>query len=136
MEAQSPKSTAHAFVNAINRHDPDALFALMSPNHCMIDALGNRMEGRESLRSAWLAYFRMVPDYEVNIEETISSGPTVVMLGMARGTYTRDGQLRPENRWQTPLAVRARVRDGLLEEWRIYADNEPMRRLMANGQSN
>jgi hypothetical protein len=55
------------------------------------------------------------------------------MLGIARGTYTRDGQLHPENRWQTPLAVRARVKDGLLEEWRIYADNEPMRRLMANG---
>jgi hypothetical protein len=75
----------------------------------------------------------MVPDYEVTIEETISSGPAVVMLGIARGTYTRDGQLHPENRWQTPLAVRARVKDGLLEEWRIYADNEPMRRLMANG---
>lgn len=133
MEAKSPDSTAHAFVNAINRHDLDALLALMSPSHCMIDALGNRLEGRENLRSAWVGYFRMVPDYEVTIEETISSGPAVVMLGMARGTYTRDGQLRPENRWQTPLAVRARVKDGLLEEWCIYADNEPMRRLMANG---
>jgi uncharacterized protein (TIGR02246 family) len=133
MEANSPKSTAHSFVNAINRHNLDTLLALMSPDHCMIDALGNRMEGRENLRSAWEGYFRMVPDYEVTIEETISSGPAVVMLGIARGTYTRDGQLRPENRWQTPLAVRARVKDGLLEEWRIYADNEPMRRLMANG---
>jgi hypothetical protein len=41
MEAKSPGSTAHAFVNAINRHDLDALLALMSPSHCMIDALGN-----------------------------------------------------------------------------------------------
>jgi len=132
MEVKSPESAAHAFVNAINRHDLAALLALMSPSHCMIDALGNRLEGRENLRSAWVGYFRMVPDYEVTIEETISSGPAVVMLSMARGTYTRDGQLRPEDRWRTPLAVRARVKDGLLEEWRIYADNEPMRRLMAN----
>ena len=133
MEAKSPESAAHAFVNAINRHDLDALLALMSPSHCMIDALGNRLEGRENLRSAWVGYFRMVPDYELTIEETISSGPAVVMLSMARGTYTRDGQLRPEDRWRTPLAVRARVKDGLLEQWCIYADNEPMRRLMANG---
>jgi len=25
------------------------------------------------------------------------------------------------------------VKEGLLDEWRIYADNEPMRRLMASG---
>jgi hypothetical protein len=29
--------------------------------------------------------------------------------------------------------VRAQVKEGLLDEWRIYADNEPMRRLMASG---
>jgi ketosteroid isomerase-like protein len=131
--SNSPEAVARAFVDAINRHDPEALFALMMPSHCMIDALGNRMEGRENLRPAWAGYFRMVPDYEVAIEETFSNGPTMVMLGVARGTYTRDGQLRPENRWQTPLAVRACVKDGMLDEWRIYADNEPMRRLMANG---
>jgi ketosteroid isomerase-like protein len=130
MEANSPEAIAHAFVNAINRHAPEALFALMTPGHCMIDALGNRMEGRENLRPSWAGYFGMVPDYEVAIEETFSSGPAVVMLGVARGTFTRDGHLRPEKRWQTPLAVRAYVEEGLLAEWRIYADNEPMRRLM------
>jgi ketosteroid isomerase-like protein len=133
MEAKSPESAARAFAEAIGRHDPDALLALVSPSHCMIDALGSRLEGLENLRSAWMGYFRMVPDYEATVEETFSCGPAVVLLGMARGTYTRDGQLRPENRWQTPLAVRAQVKDGLLEEWRIYADNEPMRRLMASG---
>lgn len=96
-------------------------------------ALGNRLEGRKNLRPAWAAYFRMVPDYEAAVEETFSNGPSVVMLGVARGTFTRDGNLRPENRWQTPLAVRARVEEGLLAEWRIFADNEPMRRLMTDG---
>jgi ketosteroid isomerase-like protein len=131
--SHSPEVVVHAFVGAINRHDPEALCALMTPGHCMIDSLDNRMEGRENLRPAWAGYFRLVPDYEVVIEESFSSGPAVVMLGVARGTYTKDGQLRPENRWQTPLAVRARVEAGLVAEWRIFADNEPMRRLMANG---
>jgi hypothetical protein len=57
------------------------------------------------------------------------------MLGVARGTYSPDGQLRAENRWETPAAWRALVEygpaeDGLVAEWRVYADNEPMRRLM------
>lgn len=132
MEAKSPEVAARAFVSAINRHDPEALCALMTSGHCMIDSLDNCMKGRENLRPAWAAYFRMVPDYEVTIEESFSSGPVVVLLGVARGTYARDGQLRLENRWQTPLAVRACVQDGMLDEWRIYADNEPMRRLMEN----
>ena len=57
--------------------------------------------------------------------------PVVVMLGVARGTYCPDGQrLREENRWETPAVLRAQVEDGLVMEWRVYADNEPMRELM------
>jgi len=52
------------------------------------------------------------------------------MLGTARGTYAPDGYLKPENRWETPLAIRAFVEEGLLTEWRVYADNEPVRQKM------
>jgi hypothetical protein len=38
--------------------------------------------------------------------------------------------LKPENHWQTPLAIRAFVEEGQVAEWRAYADNEPMRQLM------
>ena len=81
MEAKSPEAAVRAFVSAINRHDPEALVALMTPGHLMIDALGNRMQGRENLRPAWIGYFGLVPDYEVVIEENISNGPAVVILG-------------------------------------------------------
>jgi len=52
------------------------------------------------------------------------------MLGKARGTYSSDGELKAENRWETPAAWRAVVEGGLVAEWRVYADNEPMRKLM------
>jgi len=132
--SNSPESVAHAFLRAINRQDADALIALMSPSHRFIDSLGNLVEGREKLREGWNAYFRMVPDYAVAIEETYPSGPVVVMLGVAQGTFTRNGTLHPENRWQTPVAVRALVEDGLVAEWRVYADNEPIRKVMATGK--
>jgi hypothetical protein len=109
----------------------DALAALMGPGHRFVDSLGNVVEGVEKLREGWKAYFRMVPDYAVAIEETYPSERAVVMLGMAQGTFTRNGTLHPENRWQTPVAVRVLVEDGLVAEWRVYADNEPMRKVMA-----
>ena len=73
---------------------------------------------------------KMVPDYSLAIEETYSSGPVVILLGVAQGTYTRTGELNPENRWHTPIALRAFVDGGLIAEWKVYADNEPIRRLM------
>jgi hypothetical protein len=72
----------------------------------------------------------MVPDYSIVVEETFWDGPVVVMLGKARGTYSTDGELKAENRWETPAAWRAVVEGGLVAEWRVYADNEPMRKLM------
>jgi limonene-1,2-epoxide hydrolase len=130
----SPESVAHAFLRAINRQDVDALVALMAPEHRFVDSLGNVVEGTVKLREGWKAYFRMVPDYAVAIEETYPSDRAVVMLGVAQGTFTRNGILHPKNRWQTPVAVRALVEDGLVAEWRVYADNEPMRKLMASGK--
>jgi limonene-1,2-epoxide hydrolase len=133
MEANAamPESVAEAFVRAINRHDVDELVGLMSSGHSFTDALGNRTIGLEKLRTAWSSYFRMVPDYALAIDESLASGPVVVLLGLAQGTYSPDGKLRDENRWQTPIAVRAFVEDELIAEWRIYADNEPIRQVIA-----
>jgi len=130
----SAETVAQAFLRAINRQDVDRLAELMAPNHRFIDSLGNTVEGRDKMRQGWAAYFRMVPDFSLAIEEFYPDDPVVVMLGMSAGTFTRDGSLNPENRWQTPIAIRASIEDGLLAEWRVYADNDPIRKLMANGK--
>jgi limonene-1,2-epoxide hydrolase len=59
-----------------------------------------------------------------------SAQGVVVMLGMVQGTYSPDGQLRAENLWKTPAALRAFIEDGKVAEWRVYADNEPIRQRM------
>lgn len=129
--ANLAESVAIAFVRAINRQDADELAALMTPGHRFVDSLGNVVEGRENMRKGWTAYFQMVPDYTVAIEETYASGPVVILLGIAQGTYAKDCKLVEANAWLTPIAVRAQVEDGLVAEWRVYADNEPIRKLMA-----
>jgi len=127
---KSADSVARAFVRAINRQDVDALAELMTPEYRFVDSLGNVVEGRDKMRAGWAAYFKMVPDYQLAIEESYGDGPVVVLVGEAQGAYAPSGDLKPENRWKTPAAVRAQVADGKIAEWRVYADNEPIRRLM------
>lgn len=128
---ESAETVARAFVDAINRQDVEALCALMTQGHRFIDSLGQAMEGREKMRAAWKGYFGMVPDYTITIKEVFGYGPVVVMLGEVGGTYVPDGKMQPENRWKMPAALRADVENGKVAEWRVYCDNEPMRRLMA-----
>ena len=115
----------------INSHDVDAIAALLTSDHRFVDSLGGVTQGREALRAGWRQYFRMVPDYQIEVERTLADGPLVVLLGVARGTYTTDGTLSAQNAWSTPAALRALIQDGLVAEWQVYADNEPIRRRMA-----
>jgi uncharacterized protein (TIGR02246 family) len=120
------------FVGAINARDPDAILALMSPRPTFVDSLGASIRGRRKMRAAWAAYFAMVPDYRVRVRERLIRGARVALLGWAEGTYAPEGRRRPERRWRTPAAWLAVVdRAGRVREWRVYADNEPLRRIAA-----
>ena len=127
----SAETVAQAFIRAINRQDVNAIAELMTEQHRFIDSLGKLFEGRETLRRGWTKYFEMVPDYTVAIEETLCDGSIVVMLGVAEGTFAPDGNLKPENRWTTPTAFRAFIEGEKVAEWRVYCDNDPIRRRMA-----
>jgi uncharacterized protein (TIGR02246 family) len=127
----SPEAVARTFADAINRQSAGELAELMTEDHVFIDSLGARVAGREAMRTGWTGYFRMVPDYSVAVTETYSAGSVVILLGTAQGTLAVDGRLLPENRWQTPAAWRAEIRGAQVAGWRVYADNEPIRQLLA-----
>ncbi len=131
----SALEVALRFVDGINAHDIDGLVALLAPSHRFVDSLGGEAVGRETLRDGWRQYFRMVPDYKIEVARTFAEGPDVVLLGAAHGTYTMDGSLDAKNAWSTPAAWRARIRDELITEWQVYADNEPLRRCMARASA-
>lgn len=106
----------------------------MSDDHIFIDSLGNSVRGKETMRKGWEGYFAMVPDYTLSIDETHSAGDVAIMFGSASGTYTTDGKLIPENSWKTPAAFRATTDGCKVKEWRVYADNEPIRQLISKNQ--
>ena len=131
MNNKEPVAVVLAFMDAINARDVDRLCALMSDDHLFVDALGTEVRGREAMRKAWKVYFQWFPDYRISHEEIFSDGATTVAaFGSAEGTYAKNGQLANENHWSMPAAWRAVVRDGLLEQWRVYADNQAARKVM------
>ena len=118
---------AKEFAARINAHDTQGIIALMSPDHVLIDSLGNRFT-RPAIEAGWAAYFAMVPDYWIKIDQVISDGDVVALFGSAGGTYVhKEGVLKPENSWETPAAWLATVREGRVSQWRVYCDNEPIR---------
>jgi ketosteroid isomerase-like protein len=121
------------FVAAINDHNVERLAELMTADHRFIDSLGTVAEGRGTMREGWKFYFSMVADYAIEINRFFvaqNSGAEIVPVGVASGSYWLNGKKRPQSSWRTPAAWRAVVRDGLVAEWQVYADNEPIREQM------
>jgi ketosteroid isomerase-like protein len=121
---------ALAFVDCINRHDVSGLVALMSDDHHFVDGLGQSVQGRERMAKGWLSYFAWFPDYSVQVDDTMSNGNVVGLFGTAQGTYAVNGKLLAENDWQIPAAWKAVVHRGRVREWHVYADNEPVWKIM------
>jgi ketosteroid isomerase-like protein len=121
---------ARDFADKINAHDTEELIALMSSDHIFVDSLGNRVT-RPAIEAGWAAYFAMVPDYWIKIDSAMGEGDVVAFFGSAGGTYVpEEGALNAENRWETPAAWLATVRDDKVSQWRVYCDNEPIRQRM------
>jgi len=124
------EDVARKFVAAINRHDVDAIFDMMTEDHRFIDGMGSVIKGSEEMKKGWNGYFSMVPDYSIDIDEIFVLGNSVVLLGLASGTYSSDGTLKQDNYWKTPAAWRALVSGDKIREWQVFADNEPLREIM------
>lgn len=131
----TPLDIVRTFIGRINARDVLGLAALMTADHRFVDSLGSVFSGRDAVSEGWRQYFRMVPDYYIDITQSFADSTDVVLIGLARGTYSRDGQLRPADAWQTPGAWRAVVRDDAVAEWQVYADNEPIRQRMARASA-
>lgn len=130
MSESDPARVALRFVNEINRHDVNALIAFLSDDHVFVDGLGQELRGRERLRESWAAYLAMFPDYRIHIENHVAVGIVVGLFGSASGTYTVGGEVSPTRRWKIPAAWKAIVRDSRIDHWQVFADNEPVRKLM------
>jgi len=125
-----PTETVRAFVDAINSQSIDVMVSMMTPDHTFTDSLGKVIPTRRAMRDAWLGFFDMVPDYRVEVDQVFDDGDTVVVVGQAKGTFSKDGSLLKQNEWQVPAAWRATVVGHRIRAWQAFVDNDPLRRIM------
>ncbi len=62
----------------------------------------------------------------------MAKGDTVGIFGSGRGTIAVEGKLKKENFWEIPAAWKAVVQNGLVAYWQVFADNQPVRKLMGD----
>lgn len=115
-------TVCQAFIGAINRHSVDDLRELMSEDHVFVDSQDRPVSGRDAMLAAWVAYFGMFPDYEIEADTIIASGNIVAIFGHASGTFSGKRGPVPEARIRMPAAWRATVSDGKMKVWQVYAD--------------
>jgi len=130
----NPVETVLKFMDCINERDPEKLSEMMTEDHEFIDSLGQSTRGREKMRAAWRGYYTFCPDYWVTHEEVLSNRNIVAVFGAAGGTIASGTQLPSENKWRTPAAWLAVVADGLVKQWRVYADNKPVYDIIAKSK--
>ena len=130
----TPVETVLEFLNRINQRDADKLAELMTDDHRFVDSLGQTVRGREKMLAGWRGYYAFCPDYWVSHEEILSDGNRVAVFGEAGGTIAVNGELASENEWRIPAAWRAVVENGMVKEWRVYADNKPAYDIVAKSK--
>jgi len=118
--------TVISFVEKINDQDVEGMAELMSDDHVFTDSMGIIVKGKKEMKKAWEDYFNWFPDYEITVMNTLLTNDSVGMFGKAKGTFDSE-DLSDNDRFEIPAAWRAKVKDKLITEWQVFADNEVVR---------
>lgn len=65
------KEIVLAFVNAINDHDVDKIYDLMTDDHIFIDGSGGQHIGKRGMKEGWQNYYKLFPDYDIQITDVV-----------------------------------------------------------------
>jgi uncharacterized protein (TIGR02246 family) len=118
------KTIVYDFADAINQHDVEKVFSLMTDDHVFTDAHGNSIEGKDKMKAGWAGYFQWFPDYKIDITDVFEDGDTVAAFGFAEGTFKGIKTSSNRNHWHLPAAWKAVVTDGKIKRWQVYADTK------------
>ncbi len=110
------------FIAAINQGNASLLSSLMTEDHTFVDSGGTTDSGRDNMTKGWGEYFRMFPDYRIEVRSILQDGDLVAAFGSTSGTYNGKRGLVPENRIEMPAAWKAIVENGKIKFWQVYAD--------------
>jgi hypothetical protein len=70
----------------------------------------------------------MFSNYSIEVENIFENGAIVGIFGKASGSYSPSANENSD--WKIPAAWRARVKNGKVALWQVYADDEPVWKVM------
>ena len=111
------------FIDAINEHNVEHICSLMADDHIFIDSHGNKATGKEKMKEGWIGYFTLFPDYTIEIKDVFLKRNNIAVFGFAGGTFKGLHELK-DNYWHLPASWKARVKNGKIYLWQVYADSK------------
>jgi ketosteroid isomerase-like protein len=118
------KKIVYDFVNAINEHNVDTIYSLMTDDHKFVDAHGNEVSGKDKMKAGWTGYFQWFPDYKIEITDIFSQSDTLAAFGFASGTFKGIKTDKNENYWRLPASWKIILSNNKIKLWQVYADTK------------
>jgi ketosteroid isomerase-like protein len=118
------KQIVYDFAEAISLHDIEKIYSLMADDHVLIDAHGNKVEGKDKMKAGWAGYFNWFPDYKIEITDIFENDASIAAFGFAGGTFKGLETVGNENQWRLSTAWKAVVENGKIKLWQVYADTK------------
>jgi len=92
LETEATRNTVTRFNEAFNRHDVDAVMALMTED-CLFDSTrpppdGERLVGQAQVRKFWEEFFQRSPHARFETEEVVAAGTGAWCAGAITGSET------------------------------------------------
>jgi ketosteroid isomerase-like protein len=112
------------FVHAINDHDVEKIYSLMSDDHTFVDAHGNEIKDKDKMKVGWAGYFQWFPDYKIEITDILTTGDLAAAFGFAGGTFKGIKTDKNENYWRLPASWKIIVSQNKIKLWQVYADTK------------
>lgn len=125
--------TVQRFVDAINSRDVDKICSLMTDDHRFIDSQGNEITGKDTMRQGWKMYFEWFPDYKIEVSEMFVRDDTVAAFGYAGGSF-HGLKERKDLSWRLPASWKAKVVNGKVAVWQVYADTKIPYEIISKGK--
>jgi uncharacterized protein (TIGR02246 family) len=123
MVSSDSEKIALRFVECINAQDVEGLAALMTEDHTFIGHdEGDVSVGRETMKQGFAGYFEDFPEYRIHVSKVTRSGKDIAIVGTTTGSH-----IAPEIEAKETVIWIAKIRDGLVSEWRIFTDLDRLR---------
>jgi ketosteroid isomerase-like protein len=121
LDNDEPISIIEKFNQCINQQDLEGLAALMTQDYVFIDSSDDVHEGKDRMIAGWQEFFETYPDYRNHFEHIEARGELVLVAGHSTCSFDPlDG----------PALWTAKVKAGLVKEWRVYLDSKENRRTL------